>query len=110
MLKVGLIRCRQTEDMCPGNTDFKIAREGTMVFEETGPVEIVGLLSCGGCPGKNAGRRAKLIVERGAEAIVICSCISRGNPIGFPCPNFESIRDSVRKAVGPDIKVFEYTH
>ncbi|MFW6109502.1 MAG: CGGC domain-containing protein [archaeon] len=110
MLKVGLIRCRQTEEMCPGNTDFKVAREGKMAFEETGPVEVVGFISCGGCPGKNAGRRAKLMVERGAEVIVICSCISRGNPIGVPCPNFESMRKVIRKAVGPDIKIMEWTH
>ncbi len=110
MLKVGLIRCRQTEDMCPGNTDFKVAREGKMAFEKTGSVEIVGFLSCGGCPGKNVGRRAKLMVDRGAEAIVICSCISRGNPIGVVCPNFESIRETIKKAVGPDIQIIEWTH
>ena len=40
-MKVGIIRCQLTEDMCPGSTDFKVAREGTMAFEETGPVEIV---------------------------------------------------------------------
>lgn len=26
-MKVGLIRCMQTEDMCPGTTDFKVMRE-----------------------------------------------------------------------------------
>lgn len=41
-MKVGIIRCQQTEDMCPGSTDFKIASEGKLAFEETGPVEIVG--------------------------------------------------------------------
>lgn len=40
-MKVGIIRCQLTEDMCPGSTDFKIAREGTMAFEETGQVEII---------------------------------------------------------------------
>ena len=38
-MKVGIIRCQLTEDMCPGSTDFKVAREGTLAFEETGPVE-----------------------------------------------------------------------
>ena len=27
-MKVGIIRCRQTEDMCPGMTDFKVASGG----------------------------------------------------------------------------------
>lgn len=39
-MKVGIIRCQLTEDMCPGSTDFKVAREGAPASEETGPVEI----------------------------------------------------------------------
>ncbi len=39
-MKVGIIRCQLTEDMCPGSTDFKVAKEGTLAFKETGPVEI----------------------------------------------------------------------
>lgn len=46
MLKAGMIRCQQTEDMCPGNTDFKVAKEGKLAFEETGPVEVVEFVSC----------------------------------------------------------------
>lgn len=43
-MKVGIIRCQLTEDTCPGSTDFKVAKEGTLAFEETGPVEIIGFL------------------------------------------------------------------
>lgn len=32
-MKVGIIRCMQTEDYCPGTTDFKAIREKTGVFE-----------------------------------------------------------------------------
>lgn len=64
MLRVAIIRCQQTEDMCPGTTDFKVAREGMAAFETTGAVEIVGFVSCGGCPGKRAAARAKMMVER----------------------------------------------
>ena len=110
MLKVGIIRCQQTEDMCPGNTDFRVAKEGKFAFEETGPVEIVGFVSCGGCPGKKAVARAKLMVERGAEAITFASCISKGNPIGFSCPHYSSIKEAVIKKVGVDIKIIEWTH
>ena len=109
-MKVGLIRCRQTESICPGTTDFKVAGKGLKAFEETGPVEIVGFISCGGCPGKKAVGRAKEMVKRGAEAIVFTSCMSRGNPIGFACPHFETIKDAVTRAVGPEIKIIDYTH
>lgn len=27
-----------------------------------------------------------------AFAVLFASCISKGNPIGFPCPNFEKMR------------------
>lgn len=110
MQKVGIIRCQQTEGMCPGNTDFKIAREGKLAFQETGPVEIVGFVSCGGCSGKRAVARAKLMVDRGAEAIVFASCIGRGNPIGFPCPHFESMRDAVARRLEGRVPIIEWTH
>lgn len=110
MMKVGIIRCQQTEDMCPGSTDFKVASKGKLAFEETGPVEIVGFISCGGCPGKKAIVRAKMMVDRGAEAIVFASCISKGTPIGYPCPHFENMRDAIIKNIGTDIKIIEWTH
>ena len=110
MLKTGIIRCQQTEDMCPADADFKAAREGTCAFQETGPVEIAGFSSCGGCPGKRAVPRAKLMVERGAEIIAFASCISKGNPIEFPCPFFTKMRDAVTKKVGPDIRILDWTH
>ena len=109
-MKVGIIRCLMTEDICTGTTDFIVTKEGKGAFEETGPVEIVGLVTCGGCPGKRAIPRAKMMVERGADAIVFASCISRGNPIGYPCPHYANMRDAVIKAVGPDVEIIEWTH
>lgn len=106
-MKVGVIRCQQTEDACPGTTDFHVAREGKSGFERTGPVDIIGFVSCGGCPGKRAVARAKLMVERGAEAIVLASCIGKGNPIGFPCPHYESMRRAIAKN---EIPIIEWTH
>ncbi len=110
MTKVGIIRCQQTEDMCPGTTDFKVAAEGACAFQETGQAEITGFVSCGGCPGKRAVARAKLMVERGAGVIAFASCIGRGNPIGFPCPHYEKIKEAIAKKVGPEIKILEWTH
>lgn len=110
MLKVGIIRCQQTEDICPGTTDFKFTALGKGAFEETGPVEIVGFVSCGGCPGKRAVSRANLLAERGAEAIVFASCISKGNPISFPCPHFDMMKNAVVKKLGENIKIIEWTH
>jgi len=96
--------------MCPGTTDFKVAREGKLGFEEIGPSEIIGFVSCGGCPGKKAVTRAKMMVDRGAEAIVFASCISRGNPIEFACPYWEKMKSAVSKKLGENIRIIEYTH
>lgn len=61
MKKVGIIRCQQTEDLCPGTTDFKVAVEGKLAFVHTGSVEVAGFVSCGACPGKRAIARGKVI-------------------------------------------------
>lgn len=83
-MKVGIIRCQQTEDLCPATTCIKCASAGKLAFEGVGPSEIVGIVSCGGCPGKRAVSRAKMLVDRGAEVIALASCIFKGTPIGFP--------------------------
>jgi len=75
-----------------------------------GPVEIIGFLSCGGCPGKRAIPRARMMVDRGAEAIAIASCISKGNPIGFPCPHFHEIKEGIARGIGPKVEIIEWTH
>jgi hypothetical protein len=55
LMKVGIIRCMQTEDYCPGTTDFKMIREKKGGFENIKEdIEIVGFINCGGCPGKKA--------------------------------------------------------
>lgn len=110
MKKAGIIRCQQTEDMCPGNTDFKVAREGKCSFEAIGPVEVVGFVTCGGCPGKKAVTRAKTMVERGAEVIAFASCIKNGNPIGMACPHAEKMIEAVTRKLGPEIKILDWTH
>ena len=60
----------QTEDYCPGSTDFKSIRERTGAFagiEEE--IEIIGFINCGGCPAKKAVLRARELVRRGADTI-----------------------------------------
>nr|WP_320147197.1 CGGC domain-containing protein [uncultured Anaeromusa sp.] len=109
-MKVGIIRCQQTEDMCPGTTDFTMAKQGQGAFAETGAADIVGFLSCGGCPGKKAVTRAKMMADRGAEAIFLSSCIGKGTPIGFSCPNFATMKEAMAIALGPDIRLIDWTH
>lgn len=110
MKKVGIIRCQQTEDMCPGTADFKVASSGKLAFKEVGPSEIIGFVCCGGCPGKRAVTRAKMMIERGAEVIAMASCIKNGNPIGYACPHFETMRDAIKRVTKDEIELLEWTH
>jgi len=110
-MKVGLIRCVQTEDMCPGTTCFKVTKDRKLAFEGIEEeIEIIGFNTCGGCPGKKAVTRAAEMVKRGADTIVFASCISRGNPISFPCPNFEKMKQAIIKKLGDKINIIDYTH
>lgn len=110
-MKVGIIRCMQTEDICPGTTDFKYIRDKKGAFADVaGEIEIIGFISCGGCPGKRAVSRAEQMVKRGADTIALASCITKGNPISFSCPHGEIMQAAIRKKLGPDIKILDYTH
>ena len=112
-MKLGIIRCQQTENYCPGTTDFKTVNARSGAFADIPAdesVEWVGFVSCGGCPGKNAVLRAKEMVRRGADAIAFASCIQKGTPIGFACPNAEKMIQAVRKALGEEITILDHTH
>ena len=110
-MKLGIIRCTQTEDYCPGTTDFKAIRSKLGAFEGVEEeIELVGFTNCGGCPGKKVPLRAGLLVRRGADTIAFASCITRGTPIGYPCPHAEKMLELVRREVGSEVAVLEYTH
>ena len=110
-MKLGIIRCMQTEDYCPGTTDFRMIAAHEGAFQDVSePIELVGFTSCGGCPGKRVPLRARLLVERGADAIAFASCIGKGTPIGYPCPFFRKMLELVQKELPAGTSVFEYTH
>lgn len=88
-MKVGIIRCMQTEDYCPGTTDFRMVREKKGVFEGIDEdIEIIGFINCGGCPAKKSGAQSagacqtrrghhcvcKLHPERNADRLSLPVC------------------------------------
>ena len=110
-MKVGIIRCKQTEDYCPGNTDFKMIKERKGAFagvEED--IDIIGFCNCGGCPGKKAVLRARKLVERGADTIAFASCIQKGTPIGYPCPFAKKMKEIIENDLAGKVKFLDYTH
>jgi predicted metal-binding protein len=110
-MKVGLIRCMQTEDMCPATTDFKVMKEKKLAFANVEEeIEVTGVNTCGGCPGKKAVTRAAEMIKRGADTIVLASCITRGNPIGFACPHSEQMKQAISQKIGNTVRLIDYTH
>ena len=109
-MKAAIIRCMQTEDYCPGTADFKLLKEHRGAFEGADDIEIVGFTNCGGCPGKKVVLRVRKLIERGADTIALASCITKGTPIGYPCPYREKMLELVKKEAGETVTVLEYTH
>jgi len=110
-MKVGLIRCLQTEDLCPGTACLKVMKEKKLAFAGvTENIEIIGINTCGGCPGKKAVTRTAEMVKRGEDTIVLASCTFKGTPIGFPCPHAQEMKDSIVRKLGDTIKIIDYTH
>ena len=110
-MKVGIIRCMQTEDFCPGTTDFRMIREKKGAFEGVEEdIEIIGFINCGGCPGKKAVLRARELVNRWADSIAFASCIQKGTPIGYACPFAKRMKDVIQNDLGDGIRLIDYTH
>ena len=110
-MKLGLIRCLQTEEMCPASRCLDVMRRKRDAFADVEEdIDLVGVTTCGGCPGKKAGLRAALLVRRGAQAIALASCITRGAPSDYVCPFADSLARVVRAAVGEDVPIFASTH
>ena len=110
-MKLGLIRCKETENFCPGTRDVQTIKEksGALSYVKE-DIEIIGFIDCGGCPGKVAILRARELVKRGADTIAFTSCIGKGTPIGYPCPFAKKMKELVKKDLGEKIQILDYTH
>ena len=110
-MKLAIIRCMQTEDFCPGTSDFKAIQNKTGVFEGVDEnIELIGFTSCGGCPGKKVVLRVRELMKRGADTIAFATCIQKGAPIGYPCPFAGKMKALVEKEAGENVKILDYTH
>lgn len=109
-MKVGLIRCLETEGECGGGHCFQTIENQEGAFTEIEEeIELVGMASCGGCPGDRVTKKITLMKEAGAEAVVLGSCIKMGTPIGFSCPNVAEIKAQI-KAVDAELEIIDWTH
>jgi len=50
------------------------------------------------------------MVKRGADTIVLVSCIFKGTPIGFSCPHAQIIKNAIARRLGDTVRIIDYTH
>lgn len=110
MKKAGIIRCQLTEDKCPGTNDFRVAANGQKAFESIGNCEVIGFISCGGCPGTKVGNRVQLLEAKGAEIIAISSCITQGSPFKETCHNWDKMKIEIENHINENTILLDYTH
>ena len=99
MAKIGIIICNR-ERTCLGGKCFMAIQERAGVFRKYSkdePLELVGFITCGGCPGERLERAPAEMKKYGAEEIVLASCFLAGYP---PCPYLEDFIQYIEKYVG----------
>ena len=112
MPKIGILGCDvTTRDMdcvmigCFGNLR---GRQGEFEqYSEADPPELVGIISCGGCPTAfgtdRIWQKVKALKEYGIEAVHLTSCLVQ------VCPHKDDFVKTIQEEY-PDIKVVEGTH
>jgi len=87
-MKIGIIICGRYSN-CAGGKCFRAVynREGAFsVYSKDIPLEIVGYVSCGGCPGGNIEYAPAEMIKNGVEAIHLATGMLVGYP---PCPRVD---------------------
>jgi len=108
--KIGIIRCKQTSTLCSRSIDLVAAKNGTHGFAKSGPVNVIRIIDCGGCPGDSLGGRVDELIHCGAEGVALASCISGRNEFPFPCNNFPQIQTDIQERYGNIISLLECAH
>jgi len=104
LVKVGVMICDRNRT-CTGNKCFKsiIERDGAFAkHSKDEPIEVVGWMACGGCPGERLETAPADMKKYGAEVIYLASCYLAGYPI---CPYIEDHKKYIENVVGLPVKV-----
>ncbi len=74
MSKIAIIRCEKNQDECPLTACFATLAGKKAAFQiYNEDCQLVGLFTCR-CPGDNAVDLARILKNKGAEAIHFCTC------------------------------------
>jgi len=104
MVKIGVMICDRNRT-CTGNKCFKAILERDGAFSKypaDEPVEVVGWVACGGCPGERLEYAPADMKKYGAEVIYLASCYLAGYPV---CPYIKDHKTYIENVVGLPVVV-----
>jgi predicted metal-binding protein len=104
MVKIGVMICDRNRT-CTGNKCFKAILERDGAFSKypaDEPIEIVGWVACGGCPGERLEYAPADMKKYGAEVIYLASCYLAGYPV---CPYIRDHKTYIENVVGLPVVV-----
>ncbi|ADL13775.1 CGGC domain-containing protein [Acetohalobium arabaticum] len=98
-MKVAIIRCLKKEDECIAKPCLDLIKERKKKFKDLKEIELVGMVTCGGCPGKGISIRAQKLIDEGADKIILTSCITDSSCRDAPCPYLDTIKSSLSNII-----------
>ncbi len=105
--KIEIVRCETVSEVCPGVACLKAFNERHSHFESYGDdTEIIGIFTCGGCPGRRVSRMVEKLVDHGLDVVHLSSCIMLEGD--YPkCPHRKQIKKNIESK---GVRVIEGTH
>ena len=104
MVKVGIIICDRNRTCTGGKCFMSVEdRSGTFArYPKDEPIEIVGWINCGGCPGERLEFAPSTMKKYGAEVIHLASGFLAGYP---PCPYIKDFVQYIENYTGLPVVV-----
>ena len=104
MVKLGIIVCERNRT-CTGGKCFMSIKDRSGAFKkysENEPIEVVGWITCGGCPGERLESAPAEMKKYGAQVIHLASGFLAGYP---PCPYIHNFIQYIENHVGLPVVV-----
>lgn len=106
MTKVAILRCEKNEKACPLTGCIRSLEQTQEGFQGYDKAELAGVFTCR-CPGDDVQALARILKNKGAEAIHLCTCAFAGKtPDGWQleagglCDKADELLAAMHEATG----------
>ncbi len=105
--RIAVIRCEIVSETCPGVACFRAFNKRKVHFEKYGKdTEMIGFLTCGGCPGRRIFRLVDSLLKHDVDVIHLSSCMMLEKSYA-KCPHIDEIKAMI---LNKGVKLIEGTH